>query len=104
MGRGGDWRRPLIASAVSDLRLVQDARRSALQAKLTQDAILKAAIGAPLDNDDAIDGMLDEKDKLDDWNTKHQLEAGAAANSMLGEHNPTDPLQTHCRPTDQLTN
>ena len=53
---------------------------------------MKAAIGAPLDNEDAIDGMLNEKDKLDDWNTKHQLEAGAAANSMLGEHNPTDQL------------
>lgn len=62
----------------------EDARRTALQAKLTQDAIMKAAIGAPLDNEDAIDGMLNEKDKLDDWNTKHQLEAGAAANSMLG--------------------
>jgi len=62
----------------------EDARRKALQAKLTQDAVMKAAIGAPLDNEDVIDGMLSEKGKLEDWNTKHQLEAGAAANSMLG--------------------
>lgn len=63
----------------------EDALRQKLERKMTEDLAVKAAVGAPLDNEDAIDAMLDVGDRLGEWTDEHQLEEGAAVNSLLGK-------------------
>lgn len=62
----------------------EDALRKQLEQKVTEDLQAKASVGAPLNNEDAIDAMLDVGDRLGEWTDEHQLEEGAAANSLLG--------------------